>query len=212
MTSATLPALTPPLIRPEVCVSRSRTVTSRSAGTVRPGIGAANVPDGAGATRPSVLSTTTDRPCRSGMNFEAGIGEPHLPVLDQHQDRDADDGLGHRHDAEDGVLLHRLLRLDVHQTVCLEVSDAAVARDERDRTGKVFAAMCRCNNSPMRLRRSAERPTSSGRAVGAAAASGSMSITAGQASARETEHDEGERFSSFGMAQYRNTRAVGGRH
>ena len=72
MASLTLPALMPPLIRPEVCVNKSRTVTSRSAGTVRPGNGPATVPDGAGATRPSVLSTTAESPCSSGMNFDAG--------------------------------------------------------------------------------------------------------------------------------------------
>ena len=35
ITSALLLALMPPLIRPEVCVKRSRTVISRSAGTTR---------------------------------------------------------------------------------------------------------------------------------------------------------------------------------
>jgi hypothetical protein len=37
---------------------------------------------------------------------------------------------------EDGVLLHRFVRLEVHQPVGLEVRDATVARDECDRAGK----------------------------------------------------------------------------
>ncbi len=129
-TCETWAALAPPLINPDVCVSRSRTVIGRVASTVRVGSGAAIA--FVGCATPSVLRTVTFRFCSSGMNRETGSVSRSLPFLDQHHHRDADDGLRHRHDAEDGVLRHRLLRLEVHQPLRLEVRDAAVPRDERD--------------------------------------------------------------------------------
>ena len=54
----------PPLARPEVCVIRSRMVTSRSAGT--------------SWTSPS-FSTATLIPLNSGMNLETGSVSPTLP-------------------------------------------------------------------------------------------------------------------------------------
>ena len=82
------------------------------------------------------------------MNFDTGSVSLTLPSSTIIMIGDADDRLGHRHDAEDGVLLHRLLRLDVHQPLRLEMRDAAVARDERD--GAREAPGRRCDAAPDR--------------------------------------------------------------
>ena len=64
--------------------------------------------------------------------------ELELPFFLEDHCRDADDRLGHRVDAEDRVLAHRLLRGDVHQPVSLEVGDLAAAGDDGDRAGQLF--------------------------------------------------------------------------
>src|SRR5690349_3005471 len=51
--------LAPPLMSPDVCDSKSRIMTGRSAGTTRPGCGADAVNAGDGGTKPSVLGTVT---------------------------------------------------------------------------------------------------------------------------------------------------------
>jgi hypothetical protein len=93
-----------PYDTPEVCVSRSRIVISRLAGTTATGLfGAA--PAGGGTATVVFLY--------AGMNFRYRIGEQQLAVLEQHQGGDARDRLGHRGDAEDGVLLRRRVLLQV---------------------------------------------------------------------------------------------------
>jgi hypothetical protein len=70
----------------------------------------------------------------SGMNFETGSVRRILPSSIIISVATPIDRLGHRHDAEDAVLDHRLLRLELHDALCLVIGDAPVARDQRDRT------------------------------------------------------------------------------
>ena len=58
----------------------------------------------------------------------------------QHQRRHGADRLGHRVDAEDGVVRHRCAARDVHHAVRLQVRDRAVARHRRHRAGKLPVA------------------------------------------------------------------------
>src|SRR5262249_30461779 len=50
---------------------------------------------------------------------------------------DADDRLGHRREAEDGVASHRRLRRQILDAVRVKVHDLAVPRDERRDVGKL---------------------------------------------------------------------------
>jgi hypothetical protein len=96
------------------------------------------VPEGAGRDASLDVEHGRRHALQIGNELRDGIGEANLAVLDEHQNRHTDHRLGHRHDAEDGVLLHRLLAVDVHQPVRLEMRDAAVARDERHGPGEVL--------------------------------------------------------------------------
>ena len=80
-----------------MCVSRSRIVIGRLAGTI---VDAA-----------VVLRTATVVFANAGMNRLTGSLSADLPFLDQRQDRDARDRLGLRRDAEDRVGRHAAGRL-----------------------------------------------------------------------------------------------------
>ena len=60
-----------------------------------------------------------------------GIAEQDLPFLEQDHDGDARHGLGLRGDAEDGVGRHGRARRRIELADGLEMSDLAVAGDER---------------------------------------------------------------------------------
>ena len=102
---------------PDLCASRSRIVIVRRAGT---GFASAPVP------------SITITPLNVGMNSRHRIGEEQLPFLEQHHDRDAGHGLGHRGDAEDRIGLHRRLLLDVLEADRVQIDGLPFARDERD--------------------------------------------------------------------------------
>lgn len=73
-----------------------------------------------------------------GHELRDRIAQHELPFFDQHQDRYRGHRLGHRREPEQRVVGHRLVRLDVRQTVRLEVHDFPFSRDQRHRAGKVF--------------------------------------------------------------------------
>ena len=134
----------PPLPRPEVCVRRSRTVIGRVAGVsvISCGARAAALAGRLPAPAPSGpgFATATFVSLNSGMKRDTGSVETDLPFLDQHQDGDAGDRLGHRGDAEDAVLPHRRLRLEVHHPVRLEVGDLAAPRHDGHAAGDLPGA------------------------------------------------------------------------
>ena len=133
-----------------------RTVISRSAGTTRLGIAAVTDPDGAGATRPSVFSTTAESPCSSGMNFETGSVSRTLPSSTIIITATPTTGLVidmMRKMASFciGFLVSRSIRPCASKCAMRPLratSDTAPAN--------VLAAMCRCIKSPMRFKRSDE--------------------------------------------------------
>jgi hypothetical protein len=65
------------------------------------------------------------------------VVQPQLPFLDHHHHADADHGLGHRRDAEHVRGRHRLLRLEVHDALRVDVGDLAFARDGDDGAGQI---------------------------------------------------------------------------
>ncbi len=84
------------------------------------------------------------------------IVQAQLALLVEHHDRHAGDRLAHRRDAEDGVLAHRRLALDVLEPGRVDVDHLAVARDERDDAAG-FAASRRspaCRGAGVRAARS----------------------------------------------------------
>ena len=126
-------APSPPLTRPEPCLSRSPIVIGRAAGT---------------------RSKAASAPCAGGRRTRLGdghlvetfelrnesrdrIAQPNRALFDEHHDRDASDGLRHRCQPEQAVLRHRLLRLEVHHAARLEVRDAPPARDQRHRASDI---------------------------------------------------------------------------
>ena len=70
--------------------------------------------------------------------FRDGIVEAHLAFFEQHQDSHSADGLRHREGAEEGVLLHGLVRFNVHEALRVEPGDLPFARDQGDGTGDVM--------------------------------------------------------------------------
>jgi hypothetical protein len=70
-----------------------------------------------------------------GQEARDRIAQPDQPFLDEHHHGDAGHRLGHRGDAEEGVLRHRLLRFEVHQAMRLEVDDPSAPGDERHGAG-----------------------------------------------------------------------------
>ena len=65
------------------------------------------------------------------------IVQPQLAFLDHHHDADADDRLGHRGDAEHRRRRHRLLRLEIHDALRVEVGEASLARDRDHGAGEI---------------------------------------------------------------------------
>ena len=65
-----------------------------------------------------------------------GIVEQEVAVLDQHHDADGDDRLGHREDAEDGVVRHRRGGRRALLAERVEPADLAAARDHHGRAGQ----------------------------------------------------------------------------
>ena len=71
-------------------------------------------------------------PLELGDELRDRVIQPDLPLLDHHHDGDAGHRLGRRGHAEERVLRHRLLRVDIHHALRLEVDHLPLARDERD--------------------------------------------------------------------------------
>jgi hypothetical protein len=59
-----------------------------------------------------------------------GLVERNAAFLHQHHEGDAGDRLGHRIDAENGVVLYRLLALDVGETLHRMMNHLAAAIDQ----------------------------------------------------------------------------------
>jgi len=66
------------------------------------------------------------------------IGQHDLAFFRQDHRADRGERLGHRVDAEDGVLGHRSAARGISRAERLEVCDAALARDDRHRAGKLL--------------------------------------------------------------------------
>ena len=111
-----------PYEMPAVCVSRSRIVIGRLAGTMRH----------AAASR---SSTATVVFANVGMKSPTGVLEADLAFLDEHQDGDAGDGLGLRRDAEDRVGGHASAGFLVGPADGLLVDRLAVLQDQCDDAG-----------------------------------------------------------------------------
>ena len=71
------------------------------------------------------------------MNFETGSVSLIFAFFHHHEYGNAHDRFCHRRNAENRVFGHRLVRLDVHQSLRLEMSDLSLAGDQRDRAGNV---------------------------------------------------------------------------
>ena len=65
------------------------------------------------------------------------IVQPQLSFLDHHHDADADDRLGHRRDAEHRRRRHRLLRLEIHDALRVDVGEATLARHRDHGAGQI---------------------------------------------------------------------------
>ena len=111
---------------PEVCVSRSRIVIFRFAGTADTGVpGTAPV---GGDTMTVVFS-------KAGMNFDDRVVQKQFAVLHQHHRRDAGNRLRHRRDPEDRVGLHWRALLDIALPVRGQLHDLALPHDDRHDAG-----------------------------------------------------------------------------
>jgi len=84
---------------------------------------------------PAGLPGAGARVAERGDEAAYRVIEPDSALLDQHQHRRGHDGLGHRGDAEQVVLLHRTLSRQVRQALRLHVDDPSLARHQRDRAG-----------------------------------------------------------------------------
>ncbi len=73
--------------------------------------------------------------CELGQELGDGVVEEEVPFFQEHHDRDGRDGLGHRVDAEDGIVGHRLTGFAVPVAPRLNVGDLASPRDECDSSG-----------------------------------------------------------------------------
>ena len=73
-----------------------------------------------------------------GMNFDTASLSPDLAFFDQHHGGNAGDGLRHRRNPEDGVLLHRGVGFNVALAISGQFGDLAVADDDGDEAGKAL--------------------------------------------------------------------------
>jgi hypothetical protein len=70
--------------------------------------------------------------------FRHGVRQPDPAVFRQHQDGHAGNGLGHRVDAKDAVLLHRSAGRGVAPAERLVIHHLAIARENDHRAGYAF--------------------------------------------------------------------------
>ena len=112
----------PPVARPEVCVSRSRIVIAP--------IGRDELD-----VRFLVLSTATFIALNSGMNFETGSSSRIFPSSISIITATPVTGLVEEAMRNEGVRAHRPLRVEVHQAVGLEMHHGPPAADQRDGPG-----------------------------------------------------------------------------
>ena len=136
--SATVPVVSRGAMRPAACASRAAAHQARRVGDQvmhrdlaigRHGVDGALPARGVGSRHRDLRVAELRDEARHG------VGQTDLPLFHEHQDGDAGHRLRHRGDGEDGVLLHRGVRLEVHQPVRLEMRYVPAPRDDGDGPG-----------------------------------------------------------------------------
>ena len=121
-----------------------KTLHGRNAGekVCQPGCVPQQVLDGDRPARPRpiracrLFTTPTLGSANSGTNFANRVADEQLSFLDQHHERDRDDRLGHRIDAEDGVAAQRR-PVGPSAPTSLPIGDFAAPGDHHGNAGHV---------------------------------------------------------------------------